>query len=515
MNGINGPALAVFTALFLLVTVLGFFAGRWRRADLHQLDEWGLGGRRFGTIVTWFLLGGDLYTAYTFIAVPALVFGQGAIGFFAMPYTIIAYPFVFMVMPRMWSVSHRHGYITAADFVRGRFDSPALALAVAATGILATMPYIALQLVGIQVVLGAMGIQGSGWMAELPLVGAFVILAAYTYQSGLRAPALIAVVKDAIIYVTVLAAVMIIPAKLGGYSAIFAAVPPAKLLLTPPSAGTLGQFSAYATLAFGSALALFLYPHSMTGVLSSSGRGVIRRNSAMLPAYSFLLGLIALLGYMAVAAKVDKVPAFLGGFQQYGPNFAVPALFLHLFPSWFAGFAFAAIAIGALVPAAIMSIAAANLFTRNIYKEFLRPSCAGKEESTVAKVASLVVKFGALAFIVLVPQKYAIQLQLLGGVWILQTFPAVVVGLYTRRLHRWGLLAGWITGMTLGTWMARALSFKANVYPLAIGGLVIPGYTALWALLANFTVAIVVSAALNGAGVAQGKDATSAEDYGG
>src|SRR5208283_2155821 len=177
MNGINAPALAVFAVLFAFVTVLGFFAGRWRRADLHQLHEWGLGGRRFGTVVTWFLLGGDLYTAYTFVAVPALVFGQGAIGFFAMPYTIIAYPFVFMVMPRLWSVSHRHGYITAADFVRGRFDSGALALAVAATGILATMPYIALQLVGIQVVLGAMGVQGSGWMADLPLVGAFVILA--------------------------------------------------------------------------------------------------------------------------------------------------------------------------------------------------------------------------------------------------------------------------------------------------------------------------------------------------
>src|ERR1700690_1084294 len=514
MSGINAPALAVFTVLFVFVTVLGFFAGRWRRADLHQLHEWGLGGRRFGTVVTWFLLGGDLYTAYTFIAVPALVFGQGAIGFFAMPYTIIAYPLVFMVMPRLWSVSHRHGYITAADFVRGRYDSPALALAIAATGILATMPYIALQLVGIQVVLGAMGIQGSGWMAELPLVAAFVILAAYTYQSGLRAPALIAVVKDAIIYVTVIAAIMIIPSKLGGYAAIFASVPPAKLILTPPSAGTLGQFSAYVTLAFGSALALFLYPHSLTGVLSSSGRGVIRRNSAMLPAYSFLLGLIALLGYMAIAAKVDKVPAFLAGFQQYGPNFAVPALFLHVFPSWFVGFAFAAIAIGALVPAAIMSIAAANLFTRNVYKEFLRPNCAGKEEATVAKVASLVVKFGALAFIVLVPQKYAIQLQLLGGVWILQTFPAVVVGLYTRRLHRWGLLAGWATGMTLGTWMARELAFKANVYPLHVGGVVIPGYAALWALIANFAVSIVASAALSGAGVTNGKDATRAQDYG-
>src|SRR4029077_10261549 len=190
------------------------------------------------------------------------------------------------------------------------------------------------------------------------------------------------------------------------YRAIFDAVPAAKLLLAPPKAGTLGQFSAYATLAFGSALALFLYPHAMTGVLSSSGRAVIRRNTAMMPAYSLLLGLIALLGYMAIAAKVDKSPAYAAAFAQYGPNFAVPALFLEVFPTWFVGFAVAAIAIGALVPTAIMSIAAANLFTRNIYKEFLRPQCSAKEESTAAKVASLMVKFGALVFIVLVPTKY-------------------------------------------------------------------------------------------------------------
>ncbi|HEX8790597.1 MAG TPA: sodium:solute symporter [Polyangiaceae bacterium] len=503
MKGLDASALAVFIFLFALVTVVGFVAARWRRADLDQLHEWGLGGRRFGTLVTWFLLGGDLYTAYTFVAVPALVFGAGALGFFALPYTVITYPFVFVVMPRLWSVSHKHGYITAADFVRGRFDSGALALAVAVTGILATMPYIALQLVGIQVVLGAMGIEG-----DLPLVIAFVILAAYTYQSGLRAPALIAVVKDAIIYVTVIAAVIVIPMKLGGYGRIFDAVPAQKLILAPH------QGTAYATLALGSALALFLYPHSMTGVLSSSGRGVIRRNTAMLPAYSFLLGLIALLGYMAIAAGVDKSEAYKAGFAQYGSNFAVPALFLSSFPAWFVGFAFAAIAIGALVPAAIMSIAAANLFTRNIYREFVRPDCKPKEEATVAKLASLVVKFGALAFIVFAPQKYAIQLQLLGGVWILQTFPAIVVGLYSRWLHRWGLLAGWFTGMTLGTWMAASLGFKGSVYALHLGGTTIPGYAALWALLANFGVAVVVTVALRALGAPAGSDRTSRDDYG-
>ncbi len=503
MSHLDVVALVVFGLLFVLVTALGFVASRWRSGDLDQLHEWGLGGRRFGTLVTWFLLGGDLYTAYTFVAVPALVYGAGALGFFAMPYTIITYPFVFVVMPRMWSVSHRHGYITAADFVRGRFDSGALALAIAVTGILATMPYIALQLVGMQVVLGAMGVQG-----DAPLVIAFLVLAAYTYQSGLRAPALIAVVKDAIIYVTVIAVIVVIPAKLGGYAKVFAAVPPQKLILQPQ------QMTAYASLALGSALALFLYPHSMTGVLSSSGRAVIRRNTAMLPAYSFLLGAIALLGYMALASKIDGNPAYAEGFARYGTNFAVPALMLDAFPSWFAGFSFAAIAIGALVPAAIMSIAAANLFTRNVYREFLRPACPPKEEASAAKLASLVVKFGALAFIVLTPQKYAIQLQLLGGVWILQTLPAIVVGLYTRRLHRWGLLAGWATGMSLGTWMAATQSFKSSVYPLHLGGTVVTGYAALYALVANLAVAALASAALHAARVDPGKDATSADDYG-
>jgi len=397
--------------------------------------------------------------------------------------------------------------------VRGRFDSGALALAVAITGILATMPYIALQLVGIQVVLGAMGVEGRGWLADLPLITAFAILAAYTYQSGLRAPALIAVVKDAIIYITVIAAVVVVPVHLGGYAKIFGAVPPAKLILTPPGSHDLGQYAAFSTLALGSALALFLYPHSITGVLSSSGEPVIRRNSAMLPAYSLLLALIAVLGYMALAAGVDKDPMLSHGFARYGTNFAVPALFLRTFSPWFAGFAFAAIAIGALVPAAIMSIAAANLFTRNIYREYLRRDCAGKEEATVAKIASLLVKLGALGFVVLAPQKYAIQLQLLGGIWILQTFPPVVIGLYTRRLHRWGLLGGWVAGMTLGTTMAYRLRFVGTVYPLHVGHWTIAGYAAVWALLANLGVTLALSAILHRAGADPGVDATDSGDY--
>jgi SSS family solute:Na+ symporter len=406
---IDWTALIVFVLLFLLVTVLGFVAVHWRRGDLDLLHEWGLAGGRFGTMVTWFLLGGDLYTAYTFIAVPALMFGAGAIGFFAIPYTIMVYPFVFVVFPRLWSVARRNGYITASDFVRGRYGSRWLALAVAITGIVATMPYIALQLVGIQVVIAALGIEGAGWMADLPLVIAFVVLAAFTYTSGLRAPAVIAIVKDTLIWIAVIAAVIVIPIQLGGYGKVFAAIPPAKLLLAPGPANAILPYSGYFTLALGSALALFLYPHALTGVLSASSRGAISRNAALLPAYSILLAMIALLGFMALAVGVDKAPQFADFAKSYPRNFSVPALFISIFPSWFVGVAFAAIAIGALVPAAIMSIAAANLWTRNIYREFINPTCTPAQEAQMAKMVSLIVKFGALVFIVAIPLQYAIN----------------------------------------------------------------------------------------------------------
>ena len=187
---IDGVALTVVIVIFVLAAVMGFLAARWRvkPADrgLKTLDEWGLAGRGFGNWITWFLLGGDLYTAYTFIAVPAAMWGTGAItGFFAVPYTIVLYPIVFLLMARLWSVSHRHGFVTPADFVGGRYGSKLFSTAMAVTGIVATMPYIALQLVGIKSVLSVRAGQWTNaFMADLPLIIAFVVLAATPTRPG-------------------------------------------------------------------------------------------------------------------------------------------------------------------------------------------------------------------------------------------------------------------------------------------------------------------------------------------
>jgi len=478
---INWMALSVFLLFFALVTVLGFAASRWQGGNAHKgmhLDEWGLGGRNFGTWITWFLVGGDFYTAYTVIAVPALVYAVGAYGFFALPYTIIVYPIVFAIMPKLWKAAHHAGHVTAADVVYDRYRSRTLEFAIALTGVLATMPYIALQLVGMEVVIKAMGLAG-----ELPIASAFVILALYTYSAGLRAPALIAFVKDLMIYTVVLVAVVLVPMKLGGYDTVFSLANEAfaskggatGLYLTPQ------QLLPFATLALGSALAAFMYPHTLTGIFASKDADTIRKNAVFLPAYTILLGLIALLGFMGHAAGITIVKN----------NEVVPALFNALFPSWFVGFSFAAIAIGALVPASVMSIGASNLFTRNFWKPYVNKAIDAAGEQQVAKSVSLVIKVGALVFILVLPTQFALDLQLLGGIWILQTFPAVVFGLFFKWFRAPPLLAGWVVGMVAGSWLAFSDGIKP-VHTLVIGDGNYTVYTGLLVLALNIIVVFVL-----------------------
>jgi SSS family solute:Na+ symporter len=387
-------------------------------------------------------------------------------------------------MARFWTVAKARGYVTTADFVHDRFGSRPLELAVALTGVVATMPYIALQLIGVQVVLERSGIAPTHGSAVMMLIVAFALLAAYTFTSGLRAPAMIAFVKDTLIYITVIAAIIIIPKSLGGWAHIFSAAQTALAAKAKPGSTILTPqlYFSYSSLALGSALALFIYPHSITSVLSARSANVIRRNCALLPLYSILLTLIALLGYCALAAHI----------RVSDPNFAIPDLFMRFFPNWFAGVAFAAIVIGALVPAAIMAIGAANLFASNILQTFQTRLARPAVETRTARIIALLVLAGGLAIALTIKPLYAIEFQLLGGSWIVQIFPAVILGLYTAWFHRHALLAGWAAGLATAIWMAQTTRFATTIFPLH-AGITVPGYIAFYALLVNLAVAAIAT----------------------
>jgi solute:Na+ symporter, SSS family len=527
VSHVNQTTFWIVVVLFLVVTAVGFSAARWRRAeDMLNLNEWGLGGRGFNTFISWFLLGGDTFTAYTFIAVPALIFASGAIGMYAVSYAAMAYPIAFIFLPRLWSVCRTHNYATQADFIRGRFGSRGLALAMAFTGILALLPYIALQLVGIKSVITVMGINASStntYVKDLPLFIAFLVLAIFTYVSGLRAPAMIAFVKDGLVYLFVLVAIFYIPTRLGGWSAIFDHAHTHLSAINPTTSKPNGAFLPttksigatqvdFMTLALGSAVALFVYPHTITGALTAKRRTIVKRNLSLQPLFAILLGLIALMGYLALADKTT-----VANVKSHGGNaqLAVPFLVQHMFPSWFAGIAFGAIIIGALVPAAIMSIGAANLFTRNIFKEFFKPNATPRQETRVAQWASLVVKLGALYFAAELPSTFAINLQLLGGVWILQIAPMLIGGLYTKWFHRWALLTGWAAGMVYGTIAAYrsaspTASHWASSSDIELGHTV---YIGIAALIVNLAVMLVLTVILNVAKVSNGTDETLPREF--
>jgi SSS family solute:Na+ symporter len=232
-----------------------------------------------------------------------------------------------------------------------------------------------------------------------------------------------------------------------------------------------------------------------------------------------VLGLIALLGFMAIAAGVK--PVMSNG--KADNNTIVPLLFDKMFPDWFTGVAYAAIGIGALVPAAIMSIAAANLFTRNIYKEYLKRDATPAQEANVSKITSLVVKVGAVLCILLLDPQFSIDLQLIGGVIILQTLPAVALGLYTRWFHKGGLIAGWAAGLVAGMWMlylipnpiSGKLHFGGSAFALSNLGFdtkmtIYPGFVAV---AVNVAVAALLTLLFRAIKVADGEDATARDDY--
>jgi SSS family solute:Na+ symporter len=490
LDPLTVPVFVVFFAVFVF---LGFYGSRWRRGDMNHLAEWALAGRRLGTWLAFFLVGADLYTAYTFVAVPSGVFAKGALYFFAVPYVAITFAIALFFMPRLWALAKEKGYITGSDFVRDKFSSRWLSILIAITGIVALLPYIALQIVGMQAVLAsilvASGSGASTTVEEIALVIAFVILAAFTFTSGLRGAALTAIFKDVIIWISVVVVIAAVFTDLGGsFSKAYSGL--AASYVTVPNALVPGYF----TLVLGSGLALYLYPHAVTGVLSAESVKKLRMSTALLPFYGVGLALLALFGILIYAEPTAK--AFLGNFPASSQGiYVVPSLMLNVLPGWLAGICLLGVFVGGLVPAAIMAIAQANLLTRNIIKEY-RPNMAHGTETRIAKWASAVFKFVALGFVFLVPATYAIQLQLLGGVLIIQLLPAVFLGLITSWFKKEGLIVGLLAGLFSGVYLALSANnygaLTTSLFSTPFGSL----YIAVIALALNLVLAIVISAAV-------------------
>jgi len=460
----------VFFTIVGLTVVAGFLGSKWRAPDFSKIAEWSIGGMRFGSFIVWFLMGADIYTAYSLIAVPGAAYSLGGFILYSVVYGSVSYPFLYIVATKFYRIAKRRGYITAGDYVRDRFDSRVLSLLISLTGIIAMLPYIALQIVGIRYVLDAMG------FPVIPsFIIAYIIVALFVALSGLRGPALSSLIKDAVLWAVILTVVIALGIRFNGFGPIFAKLGPSHYLI--PSKLMVG----YITLAFGSGISWLLFPNLLVGLLGSKSEDVIKKNSIFLPLYQVWLVFLAIMGLVALAENL--VPSRVS-------SLAFPSVLNAYFPSTFVAIAFAGIVIGSMIPAGLQSLGAANLITRNIYLDFINRRASERQQVFWGRVAVFIMIVASLIFAI-VPAASGLIFYLLtfSYAWLLQTLPAIILSMYWYDLDKYSVAAGWAVGTGLVTYGLATVKFASSLLPWFYNM-----YVGLLGLIVNLAVMLIVHA---------------------
>ncbi|MCQ6279496.1 sodium:solute symporter [Bacillus sp. EB600] len=463
----NLTALLITGAIVLVVVFIGFLSGR-DKSNRSSVEEWSVGGRRFGTLLVWFLVGADLYTAYTFLGLTSTAYTGGSLAFFAIPYTIIAYFISYFFLPKLWKFSKDHKLTTLADYAKIRFNSKLLSFLVAVVGVLMLIPYIDLQLSGIQ---DTLTVAGTGLInVKVVVVFSFLLVALYTFFSGIKGPTYTAVIKDILVWVIMLFLVVNLPfIHFGSWGAMIDKVATdSPQLLTIPTSGPKG-IPWFLTASLVSGLALFMWAHAATGVFTAKSAKALQKNAIFLPLYNIVLILLIFLGFVAY----HVLP------QGTNPRYALLNLIQVSYGGTVQGLAYATIALASLIPCSIMAIGASNLFANNIYRDFINPNVTPAKLTIVTRSMVFVVIGLALLFGMVFPSAL-VSLQLLGVSGMVQIFPAIIFSLFWKNQTKEATIAGLLVGLIV-TFTVYATGKSFGIYE------------GFWGILANAIVTVAVN----------------------
>jgi len=464
----SASALAVIFGIVAAGTCIGLYAGSRRKMDLEQ---WTVGGRDFGLPLVWLLMAGEVYTTFTFLGASGWAYSKGAPALYILAYQPLAYVVSFYILPRIWDLGREHRVQTLADFFQVRYRSKHLAALVAAVGVVFLIPYLQLQLTGLGIIVEVASFQGIGRTPAMLL--AFALVAAFVYTSGVRGVAWVSVLKDLLmLFAAVFVGIAIPYIYFGGIGPMFAALAHAHPghLVMPGATKSLGH-AWYISTVLLSALGFYMWPHAFAASLTARSAGTLRRNAVILPLYSITVPLILFVGLGATLI----LPGLSNG------DLSLLMLVRKTFPAWFLGLIGGAGALTAMVPAASLILAAATLFTKNIYRPLFAATMSDAQVATLAKVLVLVITAIALVFAIY-SSTTLVSLLLLGYAGVAQFFPGVVLGLYWRRVTRRGVSAGLLAGMAV---VAALMLGKHDPLPGINAGFV--------ALCVNFAVTAAIS----------------------
>ena len=456
-------ATAIIALTILISFVIGVLAGR--RVKMN-LEMWTVGGRRFGLILVWLLMAGEIYTTFTFLGAAGWAYSKGAPAFYILIYGTLAYTLSFFILPAVWKAGKRHSLHTQPDFFVERYESRLLGALVALIGVASILPYLQLQLMGLGIIVKTAS--GGQIPSSWAMVACFVLTCIFVYTSGIRGTAWVAVLKDIMMIIAVGVVGLWVPyAYFGGIGKMFAALVERspEHLVFPGSTTNMDSVWVMSTVVL-TAMGFYMWPHTFASVFSAQSAATIKRNSIIMPLYQVPVLLVFLVGFTALLV----IPGLANGDEAF------LALVAKTFPAWFLGFVGAAGAVTAMVPSSMLILCAATLLSKNVYQLALRPSASETAVIRLSRVLVVVLTGLALVFAIFVPQAL-VALLLLGYDGVTQFFPGVVLGLFWKRVSRSGVLAGLLIGLAVAVallltgndpWMGINAGFVALVANAAV-----------------------------------------------
>jgi solute:Na+ symporter, SSS family len=447
--------IALLIILFIIVGTIGFGILGVRRIKMSP-SQFILGGRSFGIIFLWLLSAGEVYTSFTFLGAAGWAYSRGAPAFYILCYLTVACITLFFYMPPIWRIARRNGLLTSADYFAHRYQSPALGFLTALVGVVFLIPYLTLQLTGIQILLQIAGYGAIN--SVLAAGGAFGLIIGFVLISGLRGAAWASLVKDGLVLAGVIFAGIVLPIHFFGSPQ--AAID--RVLQVHPNWMTLvGLPENYGTLWFASTVLLsglggFVWPHAFASQLAANSPETIRRNSMILPVYQIMLLLVFFAGFTALLVKpglkgTEADQSFMLVVQEH-------------YPAWLLGLIAGAGCLAGLVPASAQILAAASLLSRNLWPT--------KEEQLTQRTRLWIIVLALLAFGLWVFNRATlVGLLLIGYSGITQLFPGVVLSLRKRPPHAWSVAIGILVALVLLSVCATqgiSVIYGANVGTVAL-----------------------------------------------
>ena len=464
----RGVALTLIFTIIAVGTGIGLLAGRHRKMDLEQ---WTVGGRGFGVVLTYLLMAGEVYTTFSFLGASGWAYSRGGPALYILAYLTLAYVVSFFTLPPIWELGRKYGLQTASDFFGQCYGSKYLAAFVCLVGMAFLVPYVQLQLTGLGIIMEVASSEGIH-RAPAIVIGVTLVVA-FVLASGVRAVAWVSVLKDALMLLAAVAIGIGVPyAHFGSIGRMFAALAHARPahVTMPGATPNLGHAWYFSTVLLTS-LGFYMWPHSFASAFTAKSADTLRRNAVVMPLYTLTLAFVLFAGFAAILA----VPGLANG------DMSLLTVVRSTFPAWFLGVIGGAGALTAMVPAAIFTLTAATLFAKNLYRPLFAPNMTDDQVERVARLMVVVLSVVALYFAIY-SSTTLVSLLLLGYAGVTQFFPGVVLGLFWRRASMPAVFAGMVAGVATVT--VLALTKRDPIFGLNAGFV---------ALCLNFTIAIAGS----------------------